>query len=271
MITIERALTTRQIIEYINQHFEEKISSGSYDDIRRKDLKLPTTAEIVLRSANNPEAATNNPTRAYALNPDYLPVIASFGSKNWEEDVEEFLERRGTLAERLGDSRIMSLLPIKLPSGIVLQLTQGKHNLLQKAIIEEFLPRYGEGATLLYVGDAADKFLHVTKEKLDALKFFEISHNELPDIIAYSDSKNWLYLIEAVHSSGPISRVRHEELKILTKECTAEIIYVTAFLDRESFRKFAFDISWETEVWIAESPDHLIHFNGKRFLGPYKE
>jgi hypothetical protein len=29
-------------------------------------------------------------------------------------------------------------------------------------------------------------------------------------------------------------------------------------------------ISWETEVWTAEAPDHLIHFNGERFLGPYR-
>ena len=269
--TSGRALTTRQIIVYINQHFEENISSGSYDDIRRKDLKLLTTAGIVLKSANDPGAATNNPTRAYALNPEYLPVIASFGSKNWEEDVEEFLNGRETLKEKLDDDRVMKLIPVRLPSGVVLNFTQGKHNILQKAIIEDFLPRYGEGAEVLYVGDAAKKFLHITKQKLESLKFFKLSHEELPDIIAYSKKKNWLYLIEAVHSSGPISNIRHEELKGLTAACTAEIIYITAFLDRDSFRKFAPDISWETEVWIAEHPDHLIHFDGKRFLGPYKE
>ncbi|MFS2517149.1 MULTISPECIES: BsuBI/PstI family type II restriction endonuclease [Parabacteroides] len=28
------------------------------------------------------------------------------------------------------------------------------------------------------------------------------------------------------------------------------------------------DIAWETEVWIAENPGHMIHFNGDRFIGP---
>ena len=101
------------------------------------------------------------------------------------------------------------------------------------------------------------------------LKFFEISHGELPDIIAYSHTKNWLYLIEAVHSSGVISPVRLLNLKRLTNNCQAELIFVTAFLDKKTFRKFVSDIAWETEVWIAESPDHLIHFDGEKFCNSY--
>jgi type II restriction enzyme len=120
-----------------------------------------------------------------------------------------------------------------------------------------------------YVGDTANKFLHLEKERLEALQFFELSYGELPDIVAYSEQRNWLYLIEAVHSSGAISPVRLLELKKLTEQCTADIIFVTAFLDRNTFRQFAPDIAWETEVWIAEAPDHLIHFDGEKFLGPY--
>jgi len=141
---------------------------------------------------------------------------------------------------------------------------------LQKLIIEEFLPRYGNGAELLYVGDTANKYLHLDKTQLEKLNFFEISHEELPDVIAYSKEKNWLYLIEAVHSSGPISEVRLLQLKQLTKNCTADLVYITAFLNKQKFRQFIAEIAWETEVWIAENPDHLVHFNGEKFLGPYK-
>jgi hypothetical protein len=28
-------------------------------------------------------------------------------------------------------------------------------------------------------------------------------------------------------------------------------------------------IAWESEVWIPEDPDHMIHFNPEEFLGPY--
>lgn len=264
-----RALTSRQIIEYINAHFQENISSGSYDDIRRKDLKLPTVARIVLKSANDPEASTNNPTRAYALNPEYASIVQAFGTEGWDEDVEAFLTERETLRDRLDDARPMSMVPVTLPSGVVLQLSRGKHNKLQKAIVEDFLARYGESSRVLYLGDTAKKLLHLDREALKRINFFELAHDELPDVVAYSESKNWLYLVEAVHSSGPISNLRYEQLRALTKSCTAEVIYVTAFLDRETFRKYAPDIAWETEVWIAEEPDHIIHFDGKRFLGPY--
>ncbi len=128
----------------------------------------------------------------------------------------------------------------------------------------------GYGAEVLYIGDTAKKFLVRDEAKLKALKFFELEHGELPDIVAYSEQKNWLFLIEAVHSSGPISPIRLLELKRLAKECTADIVFVTAFLTRDTFRKFAPDIAWETEVWIADAPDHMVHFDGDKFLGPYK-
>ena len=177
---------------------------------------------------------------------------------------------RPTLAERLDAARHIGLVPIKLPDGTTIEFSPGEHNLLQKAIIEHFLPRFGYGAEVLYIGDTAKKFLVRDAAKLKALKFFELEHGELPDIVAYSEKKNWLFLIEAVHSSGPISPIRLLELKRLAKECTADIVFITAFLNRDIFRKFAPDIAWETEVWIADAPDHMVHFDGDKFLGPYK-
>ena len=265
----KRALKSREIIQYLNQHFDENISSGSYDDIRRKHLVLPVAAGIVLRSANNPNAARNSPTRGYALETSCAVVIQTFGTGEWDAAMEDFLSTHETLAEQLSKERLLEQVPITLPSGLRLVFSPGAHNQLHKSVIEEFLPRYGNGAEVLYVGDTADKYLHLDDERLKALKFFEISHGELPDVIAYSVAKNWLYLIETVHSFGPISPTRLRELQSLTRECTAEIIYVTAFQDRSGFRKFAPQIAWETEVWIAKDPDHLIHFDGQRFLGPY--
>ena len=156
-----------------------------------------------------------------------------------------------------------------MPGGKPLELSLGEHNVLQKEIIENFLPRFGSDCDILYIGDTSNKTLHIEKEELRKLNFFELSHDELPDIIAYSMKNNWLYLIEAVHSSGPMSETRVHELKQLLKDCTAELIFVTAFLSKNVFRKWASKIAWETEVWIADNADHLIHFNGHKFLGAY--
>ena len=263
------SLKTRDIINYVNEHFKENISSGSYDDIRRKDLKLLTIAEVVLQS--NPNSATNDSTRGYSINPTYSELIRSFGNKNWEKSVKDILKNIEPLSQKLKRERQISKVEVTLPSGKQLTFSAGEHNDLQKAIIEDFLPRYGFGAEVLYIGDTADKYLYLEKEKLEKLNFFEISHEELPDVIAYSKKKNWLYLIEAVHSSGPISEIRLLQLQNLTQGCTADIVYVTAFLNRPKFRQFISDIAWETEVWIADNPDHLVHFNGDKFLGPYKK
>ncbi|WP_192350376.1 BsuBI/PstI family type II restriction endonuclease [Algoriphagus sp. Y33] len=261
------SLKTREIIEYVNKNFSEKISSGSYDDIRRKDLKLLTIAEVVLQSS--PNSATNDSTRGYSINPSYGELIREFGSDDWDLKVKERLKNMVPLSEKLMRSREIKRVEVVLPSGGKLTFSSGEHNDLQKAILEDFLPRYGFGAEVLYIGDTSDKYLYLEKEKLEKLKFFELAHEELPDVIAYSKEKNWLYLIEAVHSSGPISEIRLLQLKNLTSECTAGIVYVTAFLNRSKFRQFIADIAWETEVWIADNPDHLVHFNGDKFLGPY--
>lgn len=261
------ALTTRQIITFINANFEEKISSGSYDDIRRKDLKHLVLANIVNKSS--PTSATNDSTRGYMLNPLYSDLIRSFGVNNWNQLVQKKLENVQKLSEKLRREREISKINVTLSNGTKLNFSLGEHNDLQKSIIEEFLPRYGFGAEVLYVGDTAKKHLHLDKQRLKELRFFDIAHEELPDVIAYSKEKNWLYLIEAVHSSGPISEERLLQLQGLTKDCSADIVYVTAFQNRAKFRTFIADIAWETEVWIADNPDHLVHFNGDKFLGPY--
>lgn len=160
--------------------------------------------------------------------------------------------------------------PVVMPSEFSWGRRFPKLKRVKQAVIEEFLPRYGYGAEVLYVGDAARKFLVRDEARLRELDFFELAHGELPDIVAYSTQRRWLYLIEAVHSSGPVSPIRHLELARLTERCRADIVYVTAFLNRETFRKFAADISWETEVWIADAPDHLVHFNGDSFIGPHR-
>ncbi|MEZ5039588.1 MAG: BsuBI/PstI family type II restriction endonuclease [Saprospiraceae bacterium] len=263
------ALKSRDIINYVNKYFQEEISSGSYDDIRRKDLKLLVAAEIVLQSS--PNSATNDSTRGYGLNPQYAKLLKGYPHKNWDVRIKSQLKGVKSLTETLKRARNLDKIPIELPSGKELKFSQGLHNDLQKCIIERFLPKYGFGAKVLYVGDTSNKYLHLDQSGLNELNFFEISHDELPDIIAYSKEKNWLYLIEAVHSSGAISELRLLQLKKLTEKCTADIIYITAFLDRATFRKFIADIAWETEVWIADNPDHLIHFNGDKFLGPYQK
>ena len=83
--------------------------------------------------------------------------------------------------------------------------------------------------------------------------------------------ENRLLLIEAVTSAGPVDGKRRKELKDLFVGCKAGLVFVTAFETRRTMQTFVSHIAWESEVWIAEDPDHKIHFNGERFLGPYPD
>jgi hypothetical protein len=263
-----RHLKTRDIIKFINEHYEENISSGSYDDMRRKHLKLPVLADLILNSANNPNAATNDPTRGYTLSNELKTLITAYNTKDWAIKLNLFNKNRPSLDEILKRKRNLAKIPVKLPNNKLLELSQGGHNQLQREIIEEFLPRYGNGCEVLYIGDTTNKYLVREDKKLFSLGFFELSHDSLPDIVAYDAKKNWLYLIEAFFSSGPMSEERIFELKKGLKKCKAALIFVTAFTSKNDFKKNATDIGWESEVWTADNPDHLIHFNGHKFLGP---
>lgn len=263
---------TRDIITFENKNFGEDISSGSYDDIRRQDLKLLVEAGIVVNSSSTEEQATNNPSRGYGLSTSFANLLHSFGSSRWEILLNEFRKETKSLKEELERRRDLQKVPVTLPNGKTIVLSYGEHNNLQKAIIEVFLPLFGFGAEVLYVGDTKDKFLHLEKAELEKIKFFTLEHEELPDVVAYSREKNLLYLIEAYHSTGEWDEIRVRKVKRKLEEsgCTANVIFFTAFENKNIFKQKAKDIAWETEVWIADSPEHLVHFNGYKFLELHK-
>lgn len=262
-------LKTREIIEFENEHFEENISSGSYDDIRRKDLILLVEANLAINSADHTGAATNSPVRAYGLDPHFANLVRQYNTSSWGEALEEFKTHSINLKTELARIRNLQKIPVVLPSGVKIELSAGEHNVLQKEIIDSFLPTFAKGAEVLYIGDTKDKYLVKETEKLTALNFFNLEHDELPDIVAYHKEKDVLYLIEAVHSSGPMSEIRLRRLKEQLINCTTKKVFITAFLTRKDFRKWVVDIAWETEVWIAEAPEHMVHFNGHKFLDLY--
>ncbi|MEE1899131.1 BsuBI/PstI family type II restriction endonuclease [Flavobacterium rakeshii] len=264
-----RHLKTREIIKFINENFEENISSGSYDDIRRKHLKLIVLADLILNSADNPNAAPNDPTRGYTLNGEFKDLIIFYNTEEWGIKLKLFVKNYPSLNEIIQRKRDLPKIRVTLPSGHILDFARGGHNQLQREIIEEFLPRFGEGCEILYVGDATDKYLLKQDDKLRDLGFFELSHDSLPDVVAYNPNKNWLFLIEAFFTSGPMSEERIIELKKSLKQCTAELIFITAFTSKMAFKKNISNIGWETEVWTADNPDHMVHFNGGKFFGPY--
>jgi len=264
-----RGLKTRDVIPLVNQHFEENISSGSYDDVRRKDLKDLVDEDFIVNTGDRPGRATNDPTRGYVLSVEFADLVRSYGSPSWPKKLAAFMQGKTTRKDKLRRQRDMDLLPVTLPGGGKLDLKFDAHNQLQKAIVEEFLPRWMKGAEVLYIGDASSRQLYKAEGRMAELGVVVPKQGKLPDVVAYCKGRNWLYVIEAVASGGPVSEPRLIELKKMLKDAKHGIVYVSAFLTRKDHRKFADQVAFETEVWTADFPDHLQHLNGPRFMGPY--
>mgnify|MGYP002703374184 CR=1 FL=1 len=262
------SLTTKQFINFYNEYLDENMSKGSYDYVLREGLKKLLIGGIVDRS--KPESNLSDSTRGYRISAEYGRIIAKFGQKDWEKQVEIFNRTHKTYTERMDQTRDLPKISVTLPDGSEFQLKDGEHNLIQQQIITEFLPRFGNGALLLYCGDSDNKYGVINeKEKLDMLGIKDFSQGKLPDIIAYSEQKDWIYLIEAYHTSNPITPERKFELEEMLGDAADKCIFVTAFESENAYRGCPEELAWETEVWIATNPDHMIHRNGFRFMGPY--
>ena len=263
-------LRTREILKFENDNYRENISPGSYDDIRRKDLKLLVLGNIAINSSSIGSQATNDGSRGYCLSDEFADLLRAFNTSNWTEALGVYKQKVKALEEELIKKREAERVPVLLPNGQELLLSYGEHNQLQKAIIENFLAIYGKGCEVLYVGDTSDKLLYKDEEVLRDLNFFDLEHDELPDVVAYNKEKNLLFLIEAFHCTGQWDKTRLYKVQSKLQNCKANVIYVSAFETIDQFRTISNNIAWETEVWIADIPEHMIHFNGWKFLELHK-
>lgn len=258
------------IMGFMRERYGKDYAANSRETIRRQTVHQFEQARIVDRNPDDPSRPTNSGKTVYALTDEVTAILRLYGKPGFDKAVAEFIREFGSLQAAYRSSRARHRVQLKMPEGGTVYLSPGKHNELQVSVIEEFGPRFAAGARVLYVGDTALKHVVCDARQLAQLNIPVTEHDKLPDIMLYLKNRKWLYLIEAVTSHGPVSPKRHHEIEKMLANCPAERIYVTAFPDLKTFRKYAGEIAWETEVWIAEDADHMIHFNGPKFLGPYK-
>lgn len=259
---------TKGIMIFVNDNYNKTYAPNTRETFRRQVLHQFVQARVVDYNPDEPNLPVNSPKAHYALTKEVLEVVKAYGTKNWKKEVDNFIATVGKLSEVYFKERDLIQIPVQLANGEVIKLSAGKHNEVQAAIVEKFAPRFANGGTLLYLGDTAKKDLFVDEKTLKELGIPIDQHSKLPDVVIYDTIRNWLFLIEAVTSHGPVSPKRIVELEEFLKNCKVGKVYVTAFPDMTEFKKHSNNIAWETEVWLMEIPDHMIHFNGDRFMGP---
>lgn len=163
----------------------------------------------------------------------------------------------------------MNKVPVSMPDGSVVNLSAGGQNLLIKAMVEEFCPRYTPGGEVVFIDDTDKKQDRSSHPILDRFGITIPEHGKAPDLIVWMEDKGWLFLMEASSTHGPIDVIRKKDLGELFQGAKGHIVYVSCFPDRAVMRKYLTDLAWETEAWCAEDPDHMIHLDAHKFLGPY--
>jgi hypothetical protein len=257
------------IMSWIREHYGKKYAPNSRETFRKETIHQFVQAGFALYNPDKPSRPVNSPQAVYQISPSALKLLRLYGKAEWDTALPRYLEQWKTLADRYARAREMSRVPVNVAEGSTIHLSPGEHSELIRNIIEEFAPRFAPGSTLIYAGDTGEKFGYFDRERLNALGVTIDSHGKMPDVVLHYTERNWLLLIESVTSRGPVDAKRHEELMRLFSGSNAGLVYVTAFPTRPVLARYIAEIAWETEVWVADAPTHLIHFNGVRFLGPH--
>ncbi len=259
------------IIEFVDKVYGVRYAPNTRETIRDEAVKYFVEAGMVLRNPDDPNRPTNSGKTVYQVEPHALGLVCSFGDSEWAGKLRSYLASRERIRGELVRERTLARIPVQLPTGRSITISPGGQDPLIKTVIEEFCPRFVPGSTVVYIGDAEDKFLHLDAAYLQRLGVAVPAPAKMPDVVVHDARRNWLLLVEAVTSAGPVDGKRRKELKELFKGCKAGLVFVSAFADRQAFGRFHSQISWETEVWWASEPDHILHYNGERFLGPYPD
>ena len=253
------------ILQFTASNYNVTYAENSRETFRKQALHHFRNAAIVEDNGK----ATNSPNYRYRITEEALTLVRKIGLGNWDAALAQFTENHDKLVDIYASKKQMEKMPVKI-NDQDFTFSPGRHNQLQKAIIEEFAPRFAPNSKCLYVGDTTEKDLVKNVDKLQKLGFSITLHDKMPDVVLYREDKNWVYFVESVTSVGPMDPKRIFEITQMTKDVTAGKIFVTAFLDFKTYKKFSDSLAWDTEVWLAEMPDHMIHLNGDKFLGPRK-
>lgn len=261
---------TVEIMEWLRDEYDKDYKPNTRETIRRQTLHQFEDAALIESNPDDPLRPINSPKWCYQVTPRALEVVRVYGTDSWADLLEKYLADAPGLAEQYARARELDLIPVTLLDGTLVELTPGGQNVLLKQIVEEFCSRWTPGGQVLYIGDAGRDDPIFEEERLRELGVELDKHGKFPDLVVYLPDRNWLVLMEAASSHGPVDAKRYGELHELFGPSSAGLVLVSCFPSRAVMQKYLASIAWETDAWCAETPDHLIHFNGERFLGPYE-
>lgn len=257
------------MMEFMAQHYGKTYKPNTRETVRRQTVHQFLDAALIIANPDAPDRAINSPKTVYKIEESALELLRTYRTTEWQKSLGTYLASSETLKKRYAQERELSRIPIVI-EGKIKTLSPGGQNILIEKIIKDFAERFTPGGKLIYVGDTDEKFAHFNEVALRDLGVTVDSHGKMPDVIIHHLKNDWLVLIEAVTSHGPINPKRKKELEVIFIDIKIPLVMVTTFLSRKAMVEYLAEIAWETDVWVAEDSTNLIHFNGEYLLQAYK-
>lgn len=257
------------MMEFMEKEYGKKYAPNTRETVRRQTIHQFLDAGLIVVNPDNIQRPVNSPKTVYQIEDSALELLRTFKTYEWDKNLRTYLASIETLKTKYAQERLQARIEVNIPGKSIL-LSPGGQNILIEKIINEFCPRFTPNSNIVYVGDTDEKFAYFDESALLELGIKIDTHGKMPDVIIHFQSQSWLVLIEAVTSHGPIDAKRKTELESLFKNSKIPLVMVTAFLNRKAMKEYLPEISWETDVWVAEDATHLIHFNGENLLQPYQ-
>jgi type II restriction enzyme len=263
-------LGTYAIMDWIRSNLNKDYAPNTRETIRRQTLHQFIDAGLVVENPDQPDRPINSPNWRYQVTSRAVELLRTGTEPGFDQRIKEYLAELPGLRTQYARAREMNRIPVTLPDGRAITLSPGGQNILLKQMVEDFCGLFTPGGTVLYVGDADEKYAVFEQDSLAQIGVNLQKRGKMPDLVVHLPDRNWLVLLEAASSHGPVDATRYGELGTLFGDSSAGLVFVSCFPSREAMRRYLSVIAWETEVWCADNPTHLIHFNGERFLGPYE-
>ena len=135
-----------------------------------------------------------------------------------------------------------------------------------QAVLGKFRRRFAPGSEVLWVSEQRSRLVRLGHSRRNLLELPLPEGIDLPNIVLLQRKLSRMFLVEVIGAGGLLNSTRCAELRRGLRGFRLKLVFITASASRSELRDRLHEIAWQTHVWIANEPNHIIHFDCKPHL-----
>ena len=166
------------MMRFMSENFDKHYAPNSRETVRRQTIHQFHAAGLVLQNPDDPLRPVNSGKTTYQVNSLALALLRTYGSKKWARELTRYMAEIEPLKARWAMERHAHRIPVVVPGGRKISLSPGGQNVLIAQLLNDFCPIWIPGGSLLYVGDADEKFALFEEDYLRDMGVAIASHGK---------------------------------------------------------------------------------------------